>query len=810
MIRFLRLIKNKFIKKDLDLRIHMFNVLAVAGIAVCVASAVVAVFIEGAYTNAIIYSGFAVFTLLLIRYASKSENYQICYLITISVIMLIGFPVFFFMNGAYYGAMPYFFVFAIVFTVFMLEGIWTVLIAALEIVVYVGICLYAYYNIIPADRYTSNSYILSDTIFGFVVVGIALGVTMFLQFGMYNKKQNELKIAQEEAQHFSNAKSDFLANMSHEIRTPLNVILGMNEVILRESDSNLIKGYSGDIQRAGKTLLLLINNVLDVTKIESGKETIIETEFNTAEFIAELSMIGKEQASENALSFETKIDSALPSILIGDAVHLTKIIVNFLGNAAKYTNTGGVTLSFSHEAGKTPNEILLCVSVADTGIGVREENLPFLFDAFTRADMPSKKHIEGTGLGLSIAKSLTELMGGEVFVKTQWKAGSVFSVQIPQKIGSSIPINTADVQQKEVTASTPCFIAPEARILVVDDNKENLQVMRSLLSRTLMRVDTADSGAQCLDKVTYAQYDIILMDYMMPEMDGIETLRQLRAVSGFDTPVVALTANIIAGTKEKLLDEGFARYLSKPVMWAELEETLLLYLPQNYISKGSAYAQKNLPENEKAALRDMLLRHGILLENGLHFLGGDLIQYSKLATFFTENFSDSKNEMETLMQQNNFAALRYAVHSLKSKAKAVGADYLSTVAAKAEELCDYGDTEYVKHILPSLYLEWERVCKGLAAMHDTLAPILEDTLPDEMYPFSLDDLAVLLRRNRHPDALAMLDNMIHSQTDSPDKDKLLEIRQLVDNFKFREAEKLLVEWWGGIYDEKYTYGTGCR
>lgn len=801
MVRFLYIFRNRFLSEELDLRVRMFNVLAITGIAVSFIATISCIINnEGiASTLSNFLTSFIAYGLMY--YASESGRYQLCYMITIIAIFLVSFTFIFFFGGGYQGAMPFFFIFAVVFTMYMLEGRKAMVMAGLELIFYTGLCLYAYMH--PEDVYSNDSasYKLIEVLVGYLSVSIMLGLTMFLQFGMYNRQQNELEAARKEALKLSEAKSNFLANMSHEIRTPINVMLGMNEIILRESESAQIKKYSTNIQRAGKTLMLLINNVLDVSKIESGKLSVAEEEYKTADLIAELSMIGAEQAGKYGLFFKTEADACIPGVLVGDSVHLTQVVVNFLGNAAKYTKQGGITLMFSQKHAEKPGEILLSISVADTGIGIKKENLQVLFDAFTRADMPSSRYIEGTGLGLAIAKELAELMGGQVFVESEWGAGSVFSVEVQQKVADNTPIDIDCIQSNEAivpASSRVGFIAPGASVLVVDDNKENLQVIRSLLSRTLMRIDTARSGAECLEKAASSGYDVILMDYMMPDMNGIETLRRLKKIHGFKTPVVALTANIISGTKDRLLDEGFVKYISKPVMWEVLEATLLSVLPHNLVSICAVNMWEGLRESDKTDLSEELFKYGITLENGLHFLGGDIEQYGKLSSFFVENCHREKSEIAALAQNEDYEALKFRVHSLKSKARAVGADYLSATAAKLEILCDYKDTLYIQAMLQGLYFEWEKVWTGLDALIGRLKPSLSAAAHKELYETNYDELQKLLKYNRQPDALSLLENMACRAIEPEETYRLIKIKQLVDNFKFREAERVLEGLMGGV------------
>ncbi|MFT3985550.1 MAG: response regulator, partial [Lachnospiraceae bacterium] len=732
----------------------------------------------------------------------KSGRYQLCYNITIVAVFLICFAFIFFSGGGYYGAMPFFFIFAVVFTIYMLEGKRAIVMAGAELLFYTCLCLLAYFFPHLVSVIDTEFYKLIEILTGFWAVSLILGITMYQQFGMYHEQQRKLEEGKKEALQVSEAKSNFLANMSHEIRTPINVMLGMNEMILRECDSGQIREYGKNIQNAGKTLLLLINNILDVSRIEAGKLDVTVESYQIANLIDELSIIGSELTGRKGLTFQTEADEALPAVLTGDQIHIKQVAVNFLSNAAKYTKQGGVTLQVSGRQGEQPDSILLCISVTDTGIGIKEGQIPILFDAFTRGDQTVNRCIEGTGLGLTIAKELTELMGGHIHVKSRWGKGSVFSVEIPQKVVNSTPLCLQQHVEFEDSKNPKAgFIAPEAAILVADDNRENLQVIRLLLSRTMIRVDTVDSGRKVIEAVRCMRYDVILMDYMMPEMDGMETLKHLRELADFDTPVVALTANVVSGVREKLLRAGFCKYLSKPVRWYDLENVLRELLPKELVTENRAAEGAVLSDSLKDELAAQLGPYGIQPEDGLRYLSGDIRQYWKLAGFFTENYSMGRSEVCRLAAEENWESLKYCIHSLKSKAKAIGANDLSQTAAKLERLCAEGESPHMEAALPLLYYEWERAEEGMRFFYIRLGELIpkEERAPD-LYPNDLEDLMKLLNYHRHPDALDALDHMIAKAKEPELAACLREIWEKVEEVEFEQAQQMLLDIMGGDGD----------
>lgn len=403
--------------------------------------------------------------------------------------------------------------------------------------------------------------------------------------------------------------------MSHEIRTPINAVLGMDEMILRESSDESILSYAANIQSAGHSLLSVINDILDLSKIESGRLELLTSEYSTQQLMNDCYSMMIMRAEKKDLLLEIKNDPQLPAKLAGDEVRLRQVILNLLTNAVKYTSAGEVTMrvDFKHTA---ENEIMLKISVRDTGMGISQENQQNLFKAFRRLDEMTNRHIEGTGLGLNITKHLTEMMGGTIAVRSTLGSGSEFTVEIPQRVVSYEPVGVfienrrAASGQKEEYHER--FRAPGARILVVDDVKLNIDVIKGLLRLTQIRTESAYSGRECLGLVSRTHYDLIFMDHLMPDMDGIETLKQLRAQDGSPnagTPVIALTANVMVGAREKYAACGFTDYLAKPVQSDRLESVLLEYLPRELIlptTPGSetheaASGARELPELNAAA-----------------------------------------------------------------------------------------------------------------------------------------------------------------------------------------------------------------
>ena len=382
----------------------------------------------------------------------------------------------------------------------------------------------------------------------------------------------------------NNAKSNFLANMSHEIRTPMNAIIGMDEMIIRESKDSRISKYAMDIRSASKTLLSIINDILDLSKIESGKMEIVPVEYDSASVFNDIANMTMKKAEDKGLAYDLIVDEKIPSRLFGDEIRIRQIMLNIINNAIKYTEKGSVRITVSYDS----DIEMLFISVSDTGIGIKPEDIDKLYNSFQRLEETKNRNIEGTGLGLNITKQLAEMMGGHIFVESVYQKGSTFTAEIPQRTVDASPIGDFALRLKETQSNPeeykPILVAPNARVLIVDDNEMNLDVITGLLSDTRIRLTTADSGKECLACLKDGEFDVILLDQMMPGMSGKETLAEIRSAHLADnTPIIALTADAIVGARESYLKEGFTDYLSKPVMYEDLERILLKYIDKKLL-----------------------------------------------------------------------------------------------------------------------------------------------------------------------------------------------------------------------------------
>ncbi len=417
------------------------------------------------------------------------------------------------------------------------------------------------------------------------------------QKATYERKVLELE---KDAANASNkAKSDFLANMSHEIRTPMNAIIGMDEMILRTSPDSQVRKFALDIQSAGKTLLSIINDILDLSKIESGKMELVPVEYSFASVMNDVVNMTMKKAQDKGLEYNINVAEDVPSKLLGDEIRVRQIMLNIINNAIKYTHEGSVSVDMTFDKF---NQMLKMV-VADTGIGIKDEDIGRLFDAFQRLEEDKNRDIEGTGLGLNITMRLVKMMDGAIDVSSKYGEGTTFTVQISQPAISDVPVGDFSKNLMRIREDTaqyrPALIAPDARILVVDDNDMNLEVINGLLEDTKMKVTTAESGKECLEILEKGTFDVVFLDQMMPGMSGVQTLKEIkdRHLAG-GTPIIALTADAIVGAKDNYIKEGFTDYLSKPVMYDALEAILLKYLRAELIRDE---ADKETPDGKAAS-----------------------------------------------------------------------------------------------------------------------------------------------------------------------------------------------------------------
>lgn len=556
-------------------------------------------------------------------------------------------------------------------------------------------------------------------LFLFVMVILIFTVSVILKRTKKERDERErLLILSERAIAASEAKSSFLSSMSHEIRTPINAVLGMNEMILRETHNDDILEYATNIQSAGKTLLYLINSILDFSKIEEGKMEIVPVRYDTVSLINNIVASVAERARSKKLDLILDIDNSLPSQMFGDDVRISQVIMNILTNAVKYTEQGYVR--FTMRKGKCEGDrIELYVSVEDTGIGIKNEDLPKLFESFERLDVEKNHSIEGTGLGMSIVVNLLRMMDSKIEVKSEYGKGSTFYFTICQQIINETPIGDYTGKRELINNEEEIitFRAKKAKILVVDDNEMNLKVAKNLLSLFGITPCLCQSGFEAIKCLKKERFDMILLDHMMPKMNGIETLKRIKEENLTDpsTAVIALTANAINGAREQYLEAGFNDYLSKPIEVEQLEEQLRKWLPA-YVTDDEddeilEFAPEN-PDNEKIEINsddflEKLKETGLDTRSALHFCAGDKNFYIETLSDYVRSYDERINELNKFFEEKAWEDFEIRIHAVKSVSKTIGATKLSEKAFKLETAASKSEADYISDNYPSFVREYE-------------------------------------------------------------------------------------------------------
>ncbi|MDD6551492.1 MAG: ATP-binding protein [Lachnospiraceae bacterium] len=522
----------------------------------------------------------------------------------------------------------------------------------------------------------------------------------------------------EKADAANHAKSSFLSNVSHEIRTPMNAILGMNEMIQRECKDESILAYSNDISSAGNTLLGIINDILDFSKIEAGKLKLMPAEYDATSLLNDLVNMIKKRADDKGLTLKLDIDENVPRYLYGDEIRIKQVITNILTNAVKYTPDGSVTLTF-RLISKSDDKARIHISVKDTGIGIKQEDLPKLFEAFERIDEEKNQTIEGTGLGMNITGQLLHMMGSEIQVETVYGKGSDFFFDLDQKIIQDTPIgdiNKALLREKTKHEDyQESFTAPEASVLCVDDTTMNLVVFKDLLKDTEVEIDTAESGEEALRMVQAKKYDMIFMDHRMPHMDGVECLNAMKALP-FDknlssaAPVVALTANAVSGMREFYFKSGFDGYLTKPINSSELEALMIKLLPVSKVHHIEAPKKK---KQKNTSLPEWLTSiKEIDTEAGLTNCG-DVNGYMYVIGVYVESFDLNYSQIENFFNEEDWKNYTIKVHALKSSSRIIGAMQLSEEAKELEAAGDSWDIDTIREKNPTLLKHYKSLVTKL-------------------------------------------------------------------------------------------------
>lgn len=650
----------------------------------------------------------------------------------------------------------------------------------------------------------------SNNEIGSLANNIRLMTTQLKEYIEYISEQTKKERAEKEAAltesqinaAASQAKSAFLANMSHEIRTPINAVLGMNEMILREAEDKTILGYSANIKTAGSNLLSLVNDILDFSKIEAGKMELLPDNYEISSLIIDLLNMTRERAQNKGLKYELDISSKLPKTLYGDSIRIKQCILNLLTNAIKYTKEGQVTFSIDYTI-KDENTILLNVHVSDTGCGIRNDDMEKLFAPFERIEEGKNRTIEGSGLGISIVRRLLDMMGSRLEVQSTYGKGSDFSFSIEQKVidwTASGDLNEAFEESiSQISRYKEKLHAPKAHLLFVDDTSMNLEVIKGLLKNTGIKIDTVLSGKEALEAVKTNTYDILFIDHRMPEMDGIETLHTMKAMSDnkcAGKPCIALTANAISGVKKMYLNEGFDDYLSKPVNPSKLEEMIRNYLPPEYIEESEDNNSDTQEDSKDYSdfLSKMKLIEELDLDSALKNCGSEELLFSILNQYHS-SINQKALELQQFFEAEDWNNYGIKVHALKSTSRLIGAIKLSKLAEQLEE-CANNNT------VSEIQKEHKNLMDTFLKFRHLLEPLLQNNNDDKDKPeISKEDLSEKLKQILQcadDFDLDGLDNLVKelSSVKLPldFSEKFDKIRTSVENVDFKQVRNLVTEW----------------
>ena len=606
----------------------------------------------------------------------------------------------------------------------------------------------------------------------------------------YNKRLLELK---EQAEEANKAKTMFLANMSHEIRTPMNAIMGTTEMILRENTSEAVENHANSIKNAGNILISIINDILDFSKIESGKMNVNDVNYKPGFLIKDITDSIRPKLEEKGVMFEIHVKETLPKVLHGDETHVRQVFTNILTNAVKYTQRGYVAMNVDWELQN--GLALLRVSVEDTGCGISEENIKTLFNSFERADMIKNQTIEGTGLGLAITKRLIESMGGSISVKSTYGEGSIFSFYFYQGIVDYAPTGDYNVltekEEEELKSSNETFIAPMAKVLAVDDNVTNIKVIQGILSMYQIRVDTATSGQECLEKLGKNHYHMILMDQMMPIMDGIETTKKIREFPDKDVrsiPVIALTANAIRGAREMFLENGFQDYISKPMDINVLEKILRKHLPTEFIHLVDK-------KNPKVSLGKPIVIPQVDVDAGIANYGNSRQRYIQILRYIYDDGEEQIVRMKKQVREKRYDDYLFEAHALKGLAKGIGAMELSENAKKQEMAAREKQYDVIKDGAEHLFEQYQMLLanikfvfqdNGIALTEDVKVQDVELT-PSE-YTAQLLSMIGSLDMLEQQEAEKKVNAMLSFRMDDNKRKLLEEVKRSIKNFDYEEAK----------------------
>ena len=625
-------------------------------------------------------------------------------------------------------------------------------------------------------------------------------------FNGFNHKENciyyekamvhELELKSKIAEEATKAKSAFLANMSHEIRTPINAVLGMDELILRESGESAVREYAANIKRSGNMLLTLVNNILDFSKIEAGKMELVAVKYDLAGLISDSIEMISPRAEAKGLKVNVSVAKDVPRYLFGDSVRVGQCIINILTNAVKYTDKGSVSLLVELKS-RDRRMAKIRVTIKDTGIGIREADLERLFGAFERIDLEHNRTVEGTGLGMNIVQRLLDLMGTKLSVKSVYGEGSEFSFELDQGVISDETIG--DINRTEKKSGNDevyrrSLVAPNAHILVVDDAEMNLKVMEGLLKRTHIAIDSVLNGNEALELIDKKEYDILFLDHMMPGMDGIELFNEIKSRTdnvNSKKPCIILTANAIAGARDAYIKMGFDDYMSKPIDGKKLEQLLIDYLPDDKyeLVSGEIEEDKSDVSDDKARYFEL---EGIDAALGIRN-SGSLDDYRSTLNVFYNSIDDKADELDSLYADEDWQGYTIKVHALKSMAGIIGATGLAGEALALEYAGKEGNTSYLKS-------NHDKLAAYYRSFKDVLEAVCTDSTSGERSDKPMADPAVLESAYE----------VIRGAAQDMDMDAIEEAIEELDEYRLPEDARILFDKLKALCENVDYDGISCE
>lgn len=708
------------------------------------------------------------------------------------------FPGIFFSQGGIESGMSSWFALGILFIFLLLDGVNFVVMLSLDAIVIIGCYWLSYkYSQLVHGQMLRASFFL-DVVQSIFVTTVAVGLIVKVQAWMQKQQdsiveeKNKLlvevtqkaKHAQREAEIANHSKSNFLANMSHEIRTPINTVLGMDEMILRETREDNTRSLAQDIRTSTESLLEIVNEILDFSRIESGKMELMADDYELCDVLHDTVTVFGLRAKEKGLYLHIHVDEKLPAMYRGDSLRLRQIINNIMSNAIKYTGEGGI--NFSVTGHQEEDSEVLHFEIEDTGAGIREEDLHRLFEAFERIDEKTNRNIEGTGLGMAITANLLHMMDSNLQVRSVYGQGSTFYFDLKQRVKDWTPIGHFQIKDKKNADNSKeqhfTFLAPNVHVLLVDDNAMNRKVFCKLLKHTQIQIDEVDNGFTCLEMVKKRHYDIIFLDHMMPELDGVETFSYMQSMQENrckDTPVIVLTANAIIGAKEQYMQIGFTDYLPKPIDSHRLENLIVEQLALHNIhvepielsgNNSEVYGEKN-----HEALQELPQVEGFDWEYGLlHFLNAQMLWES--VEDFYNGCESAVAELDLLYQDisgpKGIDAYRIKVHALKSNLALIGAMQASALARILEYAARDGKEERLRH-LHGVLMEEVEACRQNLSVH---------MQPLEKKP-NMTDRAWIL---------GML-SMLCADAENLDYDGIDQIMQMLEGYAYEETLQVRID-----------------